>query len=268
MSTVVSLRGASAGYDGTAVVRHVDLHVDEGEVVALLGPNGAGKTTTLLTISGMLRPLGGEVTVLGRPVAGTPPFRIARRGVAHVPEDRSLFSDLTARENLLLGRRRKRARSIDAVLHHFPQLERVLASRAGLLSGGEQQMLAVGRALVSNPKVLIVDEMSLGLAPIVVERLMPVLREIAADRGTGVLFVEQHVHLALQVADRGYVMSHGEIVLEGPARDLAARADLMAASYLGDALMPAAGPFDIGTGSNGSRPHASSGERTGEGRIA
>jgi branched-chain amino acid transport system ATP-binding protein len=235
VSAVVELDGIAAGYAGAAAVRDLSLTVDAGEVVALLGPNGAGKTTTLLTISGFLRPLAGDVRLFGESTQHRSPSALARRGVAHVPEDRALFYELTARENIRLGARNHRT-ALATVLTYFPELERVLDSRAGLLSGGEQQMLAVGRALAARPRVLVVDEMSLGLAPIVVQRLLPLLRDIASDTDAAVLFVEQHVHLALTVADRAYVLSHGDLVLEGPARELAARAELVQASYLGDSV--------------------------------
>ena len=220
-----------AGYDGVAVVHGIDLHVDAGEVVALLGPNGAGKTTTLLTVSGLLPVLGGAIEVLGAPPSVRRPQSVARRGVAHVPEDRALFTQLSVEENLRLGGRR--GADVDAVLGWFPALEPLLDRQAGLLSGGEQQMLAVGRALASGPKLLMVDEMSLGLAPVIVERLLPVLRQVADDAGIGVLLVEQHVVSALEVADRAVVLNHGKVVATGSARDLAGDADLLAASYLG-----------------------------------
>ena len=234
---VLALRGLSAGYDAMAVVHDLTMHVGAGEVVALLGPNGAGKTTTLLTISALLPALGGEVEVLGAAVtARTRPHTLARRGVAHVPEDRALFSQLTVRENLAVGRARAhREVALDQVLGFFPALEPLLDRRAGLLSGGEQQMLALARALVRRPRLLLVDEMSLGLAPVIVERLVPVVRRIADELDTGVLLVEQHVAVALQVADRGYVLSRGTVVAEGRAVDLAADHHLLAASYLGDA---------------------------------
>ena len=239
MSTVtplIEIKNLSAGYGGVPVVRGLSLHVNPGEVVALLGPNGAGKTTTLLTISGILRPLGGSVSVLGEPVLGGRPHKVARRGVAHVAEDRSLFFDLTVAENLrlgLTGDRSGRAAAIARAFELFPALEPIKQRRAGLLSGGEQQMLAMARALVSEPKVLLVDEMSLGLAPIIVERMLPVVRQIANDTGVGVLIVEQHVQMALSIADRGYVMSHGNLLLEGPASELMSRRDLLEASYMG-----------------------------------
>ena len=233
---LLEVSNLASGYGGVAVIRDVNLHVAPGEVVALLGPNGAGKTTTLLTTSGLLKPLEGSIDVLGSPTNFGAPHRTARRGLAHVPEDRSLFFGLTVQENLRLGLRGKRSdqqAGYDAALELLPALRPLMNRRAGLLSGGEQQMLAMARALVSNPKMLLVDEMSLGLAPIIVERLLPIVRDIADETGAGVLIVEQHVHLALEVADRGYVMSHGEIVLEGTASDLMERQDLLEASYLG-----------------------------------
>ncbi len=232
MTRLLKMEGVSAGYDGVAVVRALDLHVDAGEVVALLGPNGAGKTTTLLTVSGLLAPLAGRLEVLGSPPSWRRPHRVARRGVAHVPEDRSIFAHLTVRENLRLGRRRGGA-ELERVFGYFPALEPLVDRRAGLLSGGEQQMLALGRALVSDPRLLLVDELSLGLAPIVVGELLPSLRRVAAETGAGILLVEQHVGAALEVADRAYVLSHGDLVLSGAAAELVGRRELLASGYLG-----------------------------------
>jgi ABC-type branched-subunit amino acid transport system ATPase component len=232
--SLLEIGDLSAGYDGATVVRGLNLRVGAGEVVALLGPNGAGKTTTLRVVSGIVRPMAGTVSVLGRDAARSSPYRIARDGVAHVAEGRSVFFDLTVREHFRLGHRGER---LDAqrAYEYFPKLRELADRRAGLLSGGEQQMLALARALARAPKLLLIDELSLGLAPVVVEKLLPVVRDYATDTGAGVLLVEQHVELALDVADRGIVMSHGEMVVERDARALRDDRQLLAASYLGEA---------------------------------
>ena len=246
MSSLLVLRGLAVGYEGVAVVEGVDLTVGAGEVVALVGPNGAGKTTLLLTISGLLTPVAGELEVLGERVGAggrvrTPTVvRRARRGLAHVPEDRGLFFELTAAEHLRLatprGRRSPEAPTpptLDEVLSWFPALARVLDRRAGLLSGGEQQMLALARAVLGGPRLLLVDELSLGLAPLVVANLLPTLAAVAQRTGAGVVIVEQHVPMALDVADRGYLLAGGRLLASGPAAELAASPELLAAGYLG-----------------------------------
>ena len=230
---LLTIDGLDTGYDGVAVVRDLSLHVDAGEVVALLGPNGAGKTTTLMTVSGMGQILAGSVTIMGRPVPRLrQAHRVARWGVIHVPENRGLLYQLTVRENLQLAKTSGRV-DIGRAVDFFGALGPLLNRRAGLLSGGEQQMLALARSIVAEPKLLIVDEMSLGLAPVIYEELMPVVRRIADETGAGVLLVEQHVDLALEVADRGYVLNHGDLAMQGAASDLLADRALLDASYLG-----------------------------------
>jgi branched-chain amino acid transport system ATP-binding protein len=228
-----------SGHNGVPVVRDLNLYVDAGEIVALLGPNGAGKTTTLLTTSGLNPIISGDIEVFGRSVKGRRPHLIARDGLAHVPEDRSLFFQLTTHENLLLGSA-KGSVDIEQALEYFPALVEIQNRRAGLLSGGQQQMLAMARALTSSPRLLMVDEMSLGLAPIIVENLLEILRKIVDDTGAGVLLVEQHVHLALSIANRAYVLSHGELVLQGTADELNANQHLLQSSYMGGAEIESA----------------------------
>ncbi|HSC02275.1 MAG TPA: ABC transporter ATP-binding protein [Solirubrobacteraceae bacterium] len=226
----LALHRLSAGYDRAPVVRDLSLTVDPGEVVALIGANGAGKTTTLRTISGLVKPMGGFVRLAGEDLAGVSPTARVRRGIVHVPQGRGIFFGLTVAEHLRLDG----LRDPEVAFAHFPALRDLGDRRAGLLSGGEQQMLAIARALVREPRVLLLDELSLGLAPVIVERLLPVVREFASTRGTAVLLVEQHVHLALEIADRGYVLSHGELVATDSAERLRADSALLTASYLGE----------------------------------
>jgi branched-chain amino acid transport system ATP-binding protein len=233
-TAMLEVRSLSAGYLGTPVVRDLSLRVDRGEVVALFGPNGAGKTTTLSAIAGLIEPLDGSVRFGGEDTTGRPAHRLARAGVSLVPEGRALFFGLTVREHLKLAGRSGDSLPQAELLELLPELQKCLGRKAGVLSGGEQQMLAVGRALVTRPRLLLVDEMSLGLAPVIVERMMPVLRRVAEDLGTAVLFVEQHVALALEVADRAYVLNHGHLVLEGSAAELRDKPELLKSSYLGE----------------------------------
>ncbi len=232
MSTpVLRVDGLVAGYGKLQVVRDLHLEVAPGEVVALLGPNGAGKTTALLTIAGLLKPLGGAVEFDGRDTTARSPHRLARDGLALVPDDRGLFPGLTVEEHLRLARADDEGRA--RVATWFPQLADLADRRVGLLSGGEQQMLALAQALLRRPRVLMIDEMSLGLAPIVVESLLPTVRRIAEESACGVLLVEQHAPMALEVADRALVMNHGAVVAQGSSAELLADWDSLLAGYLG-----------------------------------
>ncbi|MFF7073988.1 ABC transporter ATP-binding protein [Streptomyces pseudovenezuelae] len=221
---LIEARSLSAGYGSRPVVRDLDLEVRPGEVVALLGPNGAGKTTTLRALSGSLAPMGGEVRWLGEP-GRAPLHRRARQGLAYVGE-RAVFTRLDTADNLRVGRVRSRQ-----ALELFPELEKRLTTGAGMLSGGEQQMLSLARALCRAPKLLLADELSLGLAPLVVDRLLRAVRE-AADRGLGALLVEQHVRKVLDIADRVYVLHRGRVTMTGTPEELRGNLDAIESSYL------------------------------------
>ena len=228
--SLLKVKGLKSGYRGVSVIANVSLSVEPGEIAVLLGSNGAGKTTTLLTISGLLDAMSGDVRLDGESLIGKRPEAIARAGLIHVPEDRSLFRTLTVAENIRMGARSKS--DVERVLDYFPVLKPLLARSASVLSGGEQQMLALARGLAARPRVLLVDEMSLGLAPMIVQRILPVLRRIVTDTGCAALLVEQHVHLALGIADRAYVMARGRIVKQGTAAEVQASVDEVTGSYL------------------------------------
>jgi branched-chain amino acid transport system ATP-binding protein len=223
-------------YGRVQALRGVSLKVDEGEIVTLIGSNGAGKTTTLRTISGLVHPARGQVRLRGVNIAGLSPDRVVRRGIGHAPEGRRVFSRMSVRDNLFLGAYIRNdattIRSDEAtVFRLFPRLQERRNQIAGTLSGGEQQMLAIGRAMMSRPKLLLLDEPSLGLAPILVETIFEVIREINAQ-GTTILLIEQNAAKALQVANRGYVLETGRIVKEGTSKALLESPDVQRA-YLG-----------------------------------
>jgi branched-chain amino acid transport system ATP-binding protein len=227
--------GIQAGYEKVTILRHFDLTADAGTVVAILGPNGAGKTTLLTTLAGLLPAQAGTVSLAGQPLKNGRPAATSRAGLVLVPDDRALFRTLNVEENLKAARG-KRKTTIDSVIDLFPQLGTRRKVAAGNLSGGEQQMLAVARALMQEPRVLLLDEMSMGLAPVIVEELLPMVRRIADQTNAVVVLVEQHVTLALEIADRAMVLVHGEVQLDRPAEQLRADPTILEAAYLGEAL--------------------------------
>ena len=233
MTTLMSCAVVSAGYSrGQACVREVSFDLQAGQIMALLGPNGAGKTTLLTTLAGLLSPLGGAVEVEGKPVRPGNARAASISGIVLVPDDRALFTGLTVVENLQLASR-KGGTTIAEVIDYFPRLGERRSVAAGMLSGGEQQMLAIGRAFMQAPKVLLIDELSMGLAPVVVESLLPVIRSFVDERHTAAILVEQHVHMALAVADTALVLRHGEVTSAGPASELAASPDALERAYFG-----------------------------------
>ncbi|WP_246636315.1 ABC transporter ATP-binding protein [Actinoplanes hulinensis] len=241
---MLRLDAVTAGYAGIPAVRDIGLSVASGEIVAMLGPNGAGKTTTLRTAAGILTPMTGTVAAFGRPLRRRLEQN-ARAGLVLVPDTRGVFHSLTVRENLTLARRR-RGDSLDDVLDLFPALRELMGRRCGQLSGGEQQMLAIAKALVHRPRVLLIDEMSMGLAPVAVQALLPSIRALADRFAVGVLLVEQHIDLALSIADRAVVLHHGRIVLTGPAAELRADRNAVAEAYFGASSTHDSSPPDSG----------------------
>ncbi len=238
MTALLETAGLELAYGKIPAVKGVDLVVDDGQLVCLIGANGAGKTTILRGISGLLAPKAGAIRFSGRPIGGLAPHRIARLGIAQVPEGRQVFNDMSVRENLLMGGylvgdRAEQRRRINAVLARFPRLGERLQQPAGLLSGGEQQMLAMGRALMAEARLLLLDEPSMGLAPLMVEEVFAVIRQLKEERRTIVL-VEQNAQLALEVADRAYVLESGRIRLSGTAAAIASD-PLVLHAYLGGA---------------------------------
>jgi branched-chain amino acid transport system ATP-binding protein len=224
-------------YGAIRALKGVSFHVNEGEIVALLGANGAGKTTTQKTVSGMLRPTLGKITLEGKRIDGIPAHELIRLGICHVPEGRHVFPRMTVRENLEMGAFRFKSidqSDLDMVLEMFPRLKERYKQQGGTLSGGEQQMLAIGRALMGKPRLLLLDEPSMGLAPLVVAQIFDILRDIN-NSGVTVLLVEQNAAQALSLADHGYVLETGEIVLEGTGSDLLAD-DRIRAAYLGEEI--------------------------------
>jgi branched-chain amino acid transport system ATP-binding protein len=222
---LLALAGVCTNYGKIRILRDVSLTVGEGEVVALLGLNGAGKTTTMRSILGLTPPRAGTVHYAGNDVTGWPAYKIARLGVGYVPEGRRMFKDLSTLENLQLAENgRGGAWTIERVFEHLPKLAELRARKAGRLSGGEQEMLAIGRALVANPRLLLIDEPSQGLAPLVVEEVYRILGELK-QTGVAILLVEQNALLALRIAERAYVLDGGRVVHGGDAAELAANRD-------------------------------------------
>ena len=244
MTNMLEVEGIDVFYGPIQALRGVTLHVGDGEMVALLGANGAGKTTTLRAISGLIAPEKGAIRIGGTEAGGIPAQKVVRMGVAHLPEGRELFGELSVIENLKLGHwplrkdKKDEAALLDEIMDLFPRLRERAHQASATLSGGEQQMLAVSRALMSRPKLLLIDELSLGLAPIVVQQLFEAIAEVNR-RGTAVLLVEQFVHVALKYSARAYALARGEVVLEGTSKELLASPQLLAA-YLGESAEEAA----------------------------
>ncbi len=236
--SVLEVRGLRLGYNRIDAVKAIDLDVAEGAVVSLIGANGAGKTTTLRGLSGLLKARGGSIKFQGTEMAGQSAYKIARAGIVQVPEGRQVFANMTIEENLRMGAylvpdQAEIAKRRQGVLDRFPRLGERLQQLAGLLSGGEQQMLAMGRALMAEPKLLLLDEPSMGLAPLFIEEIFTIIRTLKAE-GRTILLVEQNAQAALEVSDHAYVLETGTIKLQGPAHEIANNPDVIAA-YLGAA---------------------------------
>jgi branched-chain amino acid transport system ATP-binding protein len=236
--SVLKVRGLTLGYNRTDAVKGIDLDVAEGAVVSLIGANGAGKTTTLRGLSGLLKARAGSVLFQGAEMAGQPAYKITRAGIVQVPEGRQVFANMTIEENLRMGAylvqdKAEIARRRVGVLDRFPRLGERLQQLAGLLSGGEQQMLAIGRALMADPKLLLLDEPSMGLAPLFIEEIFAIIRTLKVE-GRTILLVEQNAQAALEVSDHAYVLESGRIKLQGPATEIATNPEVIAA-YLGAA---------------------------------
>jgi branched-chain amino acid transport system ATP-binding protein len=236
MAALLEAEGLTAGYGQTAVLHGIDFAVEERGVSALLGANGAGKTTTLRAVCGMVR-TGGVIRLAGERLNGLATEEIARRGVSHVPDGRGTFMELTVEENMRLGAYTRRDRAgveadFERVFGYFPRLRQRFRQQAGTLSGGEQQMLAISRALLLRPRLLLLDEPSFGLAPLVVQEIFAIMRRIREEQGVGILLVEQNASLALDFADRAYLLETGRIVVSGPADEIR-RDESIRRSYLG-----------------------------------
>ena len=233
MSSLLSLTGVTAYYGAIQALRGVTLDVQPGEIVTLIGANGAGKSTLMMTICGSPRARDGTILYDGQDITRLPTHQIMHRGLAQAPEGRRIFGRMTVHENLLMGAQVVQMRNYDRmreqVFHLFPRLKERLTQRGGTLSGGEQQMLAIGRALMSQPRLLLLDEPSLGLAPLVVRQIFSAIRELNRSEGLTVLLVEQNAYQALRLAHRGYVLVNGAITLSGPGAELLARPEIQAA---------------------------------------
>jgi len=233
MSAVLELKGVSTFYGAVQALRDVSIEVNEGEIVTLIGANGAGKSTLMMTIFGQPKAKSGEIIYNGEAITTLPAFQIARRGIAQSPEGRRIFPRMSVEENLLMGAQVVNYADYDKqlamVFELFPRLQERFAQRGGTLSGGEQQMLAIARALMSKPKLLLLDEPSLGLAPLVIKQIFGAIRQLNRETGLTVLMVEQNANQALRLAHRGYVLVNGAITMEGTGADLLARPEIRAA---------------------------------------